>query len=236
MGIYLQLLGEVRRSLTAEPVAAGSCPPGSARRPVARGRLQGLVTLTRGRWNPQDENLTTTVEVPSQRHGAVAEGLWSVFSSSLRSTQGLDFPVLPSAWKFPELKTCSLGLVQVNNLFQNEIWKHKMQYVKLGAACEAALQPRSCCDYLQTKQHPLCLASPIRLCLAVNSQNWGMGWGVQRTTGVVLSVSFPPPPPWCHFFTRNRVSVGMVSGLCAVTRVLEVSCVWVVRSFNALWN
>lgn len=53
-----------------------------------RGKLQGLVTLASTWGNPQYENLTTTVEVPSQRHSAVPE----VFSAALCS--------LPKDWTF----------------------------------------------------------------------------------------------------------------------------------------
>lgn len=132
---------------------------------------------------------------------------WSVFSC-LCSTQGLDFPVLPSSWKFLELKTCSLELVRVSNTSWDEFWKDKMQYVNLESAWEEALQPRSCYICLQTKLYPLFLASPICLCGAVNSQ-W-MGWddslGFGRTPGAAPSISclsLPPPAPWWHFFTNK---------------------------------
>lgn len=172
-GDLFQLLEEVGRWLTVEP-KTGLCTLGSAHPPGVHRETSGFITLASSWWNPQSENLTTTVEGPSQRHRQCHT--WGVFSCSLHSTQGLGFPVLPSSWKFLELKTCSLELVQVSNTSWDEFWKDKMQYVNLESACEEALQPRSCYICLQTKLHPLSLPSPICLCGAVNSQ-W-MGWDV----------------------------------------------------------
>lgn len=117
------------------------------------------------------EEFNTRYWGPISKDSAVAEGFWSVFSSSLPSTQGLDFPLLPSSWKSLELKTCLLEVVQLNNLFPDEIWKGKMPYVELGSPCEEALQPRSCCICLPTKWHPLSLSSPV--CLFICQQRQG---------------------------------------------------------------
>lgn len=171
------------------------------------------------------EEFNTRYWGPISKDSAVAEGFWSVFSSSLPSTQGLDFPLLPSSWKSLELKTCLLEVVQLNNLFRDEIWKGKMLYVELGSPCEEALQPRSCCICLPTKWHPLSLSSPVCLCLFVNRGKGGsaMGWalGVQSNWGLFPSlISFPPLLPDGISSQESVSQRGLVSHFCGVTGLL----------------
>lgn len=226
MGIYLQLLGEVGRSLATEPRTLAHAPPGKCLPPC---RKNCRVQFTR-KWQAKSpgEEFNTRYWGPISKDSAVAKRFWSVFSSSLPSAlEGLDFPLLPSSWKSLELKTCLLELVQPNNLFQDEIWKGKMQYVELGSPCEEAkellyLPPNIMTSSLPVFSHLsvfICEQRQGRVCDGVIPRS-------SEQLGLLFPspISFPPLPPDGISSQESVSRLGLVSHFHGVTGLLCLLC------------
>lgn len=108
--------------------------------------------------------------------------------------------MLPSPWKFPELTTCSLEPVQVNGLFRDVDLERQNAECKVGIGLR-----RSCRLCLQTKCHPVCLASLV--CRVQPGVGWGDHQGFRGQLGLLfLSPISSSTPTLTAFLQPGSVS------------------------------
>lgn len=155
--------------------------------------------------------------------------LGSVLSSSLCLPQGLDFPVLPSPWKFPELTTRSLEPVQVNDLFQDVDLERQNAECKVGIGLR-----RSCRLCLQTECHPVCLASLV--CRVQPGVGWGDHQGFRGQPGLLFLSPISSSTPTLMAFLQQSAGSARLSLRLESLVYWRGICVWVTWSFNVLWN